>query len=406
MTTIKQVLDKHIGHVVFDKKLYRAISKYRYWYLNTSKDTLEFFGSNLLGVVPIRYTDKQIAMFYSEVLDVDFISLSEDLKQVGSINQDFKVSSDVFNITIMYVIHKWMTGSTINKDMKEEAVIVTATIFFYRTLAALIANGFKYNANPAIVQAAYANLTDKFLIKKLGSWNRVISNRVQALVGRDSKHFKTFNSFEPDERILYAITDAQGSIKVLFKNYYNEIVKAKDNEEVIGKDIAMVTDLEGEVVLLDKSRNLESHIEELFKSMTREESFIIKDYIEIVKDLTTNISSDDLTIALKYLTDEYSRHANKDVEEFVREVIVYSFDYLTNVRYDISANDLPKKLIALRNSFVSSRNTDPDFLSMKKLGDKIIRKAKLKRVNKSALTSIRTAIMLYLVLYVTIDIKK
>jgi len=287
--TIKDVFDDYMEFVVFDNKLLKAISKYRLNYLNSNPDTLEFFGGNLLGTVPLRFTDNQVNKFYNDVLDIDRELLVLSLKEVDSINEDYKVSSDDFNLTIMYVIHRFLTSKALNSAKRELGATEASIIFFYRTLAALTASSFKFNARPEIVQAAYSNMSNKFLIKKLGSWNKVIEDRVDNLIGKNSKHIKYLQAFKPDDRILYAITDAQGSIKTLFYNYYSEIVKAYESDEVIKSQSSTMKDVEGKEVIKDKTMSLDGLIDTALADLSRQETYLNYKLIKIILDISNNI---------------------------------------------------------------------------------------------------------------------
>jgi hypothetical protein len=119
--TLADVFDEHFKHVKFDSKLARNIYLYQIGYINRNREHLEFFGSNLLGVHVVRFKDSDVLKLFEEVLDVDFLSLSDDLKKVSSINQDYKVSSDVLNLTSMYLIHRFLTSSLIVDAARKRA---------------------------------------------------------------------------------------------------------------------------------------------------------------------------------------------------------------------------------------------------------------------------------------------
>lgn len=397
MPAIKEVMDQQLETVKFNNVLVNKIQRYRYDYLTSNPKNLEFFGNNLLGVIPLRYTERQVISYFDDVLEVDFYSISKALKKVESINQDFKVSSDVFNITIMYVMHRLLTSS-ISKTSKTQATRDMASIFYYRTLAALISHRFKYNADPAIVSAAYSNLNGKYLIKKLGSWNKVIEFRVDTLLGSSSKFLTDLTKFTDDDRILYAITDSQGSMKVLINNYFSEIVKAKDAGQRINASSSSITDIDGEDVLKDRLGNIETIISRLLTVMTDKDMFIKKDIINVIIDLNKNTNAEQLHNLLTWLQASYVGNYNKAIENVVRGSIVYANDFLTNNRPDIPKKDLSSILLAVRNSLASSRNRDATLKHLKTAIDKMIKKSKIRIVNSSDLSSTRTSLILYLFL--------
>jgi hypothetical protein len=69
MITLLDVFDEQFKHVKFDAKLAKAIYTYQISYINSSREYLEFFGSNLLGVHVIRFKDSDVTKFF-DVLDI------------------------------------------------------------------------------------------------------------------------------------------------------------------------------------------------------------------------------------------------------------------------------------------------------------------------------------------------
>ncbi len=398
MITIKSVLDDVFIGTIFDESLGNKVNKYILNYTHTNRDNLEFFSSNLLGVQPVRYTDRQILEFFTDVLDVEYLEIKQELTKVKSINQSFKVTSDVFNITLVYVTHKFLTSRVLKSKLREFYAKVTMSIFFYRTLAVLVAHGFKYNANKAIVEAAFNNLNNKYIIKKLGSWNKVVTFRTDNVLDIKSKHYDTLVSFLPDDKVLYVISDSQGSIKVLFKNYYSEIVKAKDNGDRLISVTNTVIDIEGNDVYKDKVGGTESDILKLLHVLSDKDGFVKRDLLPIIADINKNANITEVREFLVWLSDNYTSKHSKDIEKYLRDVLIYSFEYMRTQRTDVKSNDLPLLLLTLRNVYVSSRNKDPYFLDIKKLGDKLMKSAKLRSRNTNTHTANRTSVQLYLVL--------
>jgi len=398
MITIKMVLDPFFKDVKFNKSLGKKFSRYILDYTHSDKGNLEFFSSNLLGIHPARYTDRQILMLFSDILDVDFLDIKDGLTTVDEINQNFKISSDVFNIVIVYCTHRFLTSSLLKDRERIEYAKITISIFYYRTLAVLVAHGFKFNANKAIVEAAYSNLNNKYLIKKLGSWNKVVQYRVDNIIDGKSKHFRTLTNFDDDSRILYIITDSQGSIKTLFQSYYSEIVKAKDNNEMLISASNTIDDVDGNEILRDKVGGVESDILKLLHLIPEERAFIRVELLSVIGDLNKNANITTVREFLVWISTNYSSGYGSKIEEFIRGILVYSNEYLTTQRSDIKFNDLSTMLITLRNVLVSSRNQDVLFLNNKKLYDKLIKGSKIKINNKNIYSANRTSVALYIIL--------
>lgn len=103
---------------------------------------------------------------------------------------------------------------------------------------------------------AYANLSQKYLIKKLGSWNKVMEYRADALLGNESPHLQTFKQFNDDVKVQYAVSDSQGRIREMFKGYYSEFMMVHEEGKSIAVQKSTVMDAEGEESIREKTTDL------------------------------------------------------------------------------------------------------------------------------------------------------
>lgn len=188
MITLKEVLDDQFKDVVFDKRLMDAIYRYQVEFLNRNSEHLAFFGSNLIGVHAIRFRVADTLKFYKDVVDVDYLELERALKKVTTISQEFKIISDAFNLTMMYMVHRLATSPKLTDTQKKRAIYDMALVFFYRCIAVRQSDYFHFPADPKIAQAAYAKLSNKFLIKKVGTWRAVMEYRAKELVDPKGLH--------------------------------------------------------------------------------------------------------------------------------------------------------------------------------------------------------------------------
>ena len=404
--TLAEVFESNFKQVRFDSKLAKAIYHYQIKYVNTNREYLDFFGGNLLGVHPIRFKDSDIARLFNDVLDVDFIKLSQDTKTVSAINQEFKVSSDVFNLTIMFLIHKFLTSKQINDKDRQRAAYDSALLFFYRTIAALVADRFKYQSDPKLAQMAYANLSNKYLIKRLGSWHAVMDYRAKDLIDRQGIHYQKLVSFNDDFGIVYAVNDSQGRLRDLFKNYYNELKKVGESGSRIGTTSSVFLDLEGKENIKEKTRSVESYVNYVKELVVDEHSFIKDDLISVIIDINSNTSFRMVKSVLSWLSMNYSHGKyHKDIDLFLTTVVVHSFHLLHNSIHATNLRDYPTLLTKLKNLYLSTRSTDKDLVLIRDLGEKLI-KARGEHISESLLLSTRTSIILYITLRALVGINK
>jgi hypothetical protein len=396
---LKDAFDDCFRNVKWDRKLVSAIYHYQIGYINRNQEHIEFFGSKLLGVHVVRFKDSDVARFYSDVLDVDFYHLTEAVRKVPTIYHEATITSDIFNLTLMYMIHRFLTERNLDEKLRKRAAYDAALIFFYRCAAALQSATFRYPADPKIAQAAYSRLSKKFLIKQLGSWYEVMEYRANDLLDpKEGIHYENLVKFTDDLRIIYAIQDSQGRIKDLMKNYYNEFKKSHAGGESIGITGSTFYDVEGEETLKEKTKSVESYVLYIQKAITDKATFVQEDLVSVIANINKNTSFRMVKYTLSWMSDNYY-HGNlhKDIDRFITTTVIQSM-YLMNSSMDIKhKRDYPKILTDLKNLYLSTRTTDPEIEEIRDLGLKLMKKANPK-VSESLLLATRTSVILYITL--------
>jgi hypothetical protein len=396
MNTLKEVFDEHLKHVKFDSKLAKALYSYQVAYINKNHEHLEFFGGNLLGVQVIRFKDSDVLKMYDEVLDIDAQKLKEDIRKLDTINHTFKVSADIFNLTLMYLLHRFLTATTIPKQVSERAAYDVSMIFFYRCIAALLSDWVRYPFDPKIAQMAYANLSKKFLIKELGSWGKVMDYRAKDLSGVKSIHRSNLIKFTDDSTVVYAINDSQGRIRDLVKGYYSELAKVSQEGSGIATTSSTYMDADGEETIKEKTKSVEAYVSYIRNSIIDKHTFVKDDLVSIIARINTNTSFRMVKHTLNWLSENYNEGKHhKEVDDFLSITVIQSMYLIQNNIDTKHIRDYPHILIALKNLYLSTRTTDEDVDKIRELGLDLVNKANGKVSNSLALAT-RTSIILYI----------
>jgi len=398
MAGLKQTFDEHFVHVNFDKKLAHAVYRYQIGYVNSTPEYFEFFGSNLLGAHVIRFKDSDVLRFFNDVLDVDYQALSEAIRKVPTIDHEYKISGDIFNLTLMYVMHRFITADTLPGNIKTQAAKDTALVFFYRSIAALMSYYFKYPTDPKIAQAAYQRLSNKFLIKQLGSWAKVMEYRATNLLNRQSIHLEALARFTDDVAIVYAINDSQGRVKDLVKNYTAEFYKVHEEGVNVAVTSGTYLDADGEETIKEKTKSVEAYVGYIQQAIVDEHTFIKDDLVGVIARINTNTSFRMVRSTLKWIHEHQNdQKYHKDISEFIALVVVQSMYLIQNNMSPKNMRDYPYILHQLKNLYLSTRTVDPDIETIRKIGYKLI-KASNGKISESLTLSTRTSIILYIAL--------
>ncbi len=392
---IKDEFDVIFANVSFDKKLLAAIDKFHIDFINFNNEHIEFFGGKLMGTHVVRFTNNHLKSFY-ELFNVTELEIEAAIMKIPSIDKNRIVTSDPFNITCMYIAHRFITSDDLNNKERIHGATTTCIILNYRFLTGIMNRFFQYPIDTQMAQALYANLTYKFLIKKLKNWEDVIEYRAVSMVHENQLHHDTIKNFNNDEDILKAIADAQGRIKDMMKNIYKEFIKVHKTGQRIYLNNDTMFDEEGIEILRDRTLGLNNYIEYIL-DVTKDTNTLIKnELIEIISSLMENISEEVLVNCLTWMSNQGFTANEELVDDFIKTNIIFSFDYINNNKTILhNTKDLGLFLSTLRGAYMSSRSTDPNLLKLRDLGSKIVKLA-LKISNNAVISNMRTSLLLYI----------
>lgn len=410
MLSIKEAFDGLFEGIEIDKKLADKVYKWHIKYLNKNREQLEFFAGNLIGVQVVRFTVADIQSFYRDVLGLDMLNVESISRTITTIDQTRKVSSDPMNLCLMYLIHRFVTSTKLNEKDRKRAAYDTALVFFYRCLVIRQSEWFHFPADPKIAQAAYAKLSNKFLLKQLGSWKAVMDYRAKEFIREDTKdqdennHLANLIVFENDERITYAISDGEGRIRSMYKNYYFEFNKAVVSKDSIVSSSATIVDIEGIEKLKDKTRSVEKAIGLMQNIVHDQKSFNKPELVKAIIDINSNTSGRMLSQVLDWVSLNYTDVAmHKKIDEFIRLTVTHSY-HLVNEMGEGELTDLATVMVTLKNLYLSTRSSDPELLKVRKLGSEIVKRSAGK-VNNSLEMATRSALILYITLRAFVAVK-
>jgi hypothetical protein len=179
----------------------------------------------LIGVHKVRFTDDDRLAWFDDVLDVDEISLTNQLHSAPTINPDFMVSGDAMNHSFIWLLHKFHTSDKLSNSVIHDTKVALISIMHYKFITSLIAWYFKYPADREIALAAYSSLSKKFDIKQYGSWSALIRARAESIIAKSGIHFNTYVRYIDDRSIIYMVNDIQSRIRELIKALTREFME-------------------------------------------------------------------------------------------------------------------------------------------------------------------------------------
>lgn len=394
--TIKHVFEEECGNVKIDSRLVKRISQYVNRFINKNEEHVNFFGSNLLGVYIVRYLNADRDRWFSDVLDIDDTSLSDSLLSLDVINEEFKRTSDVVNLSSIWLLYA-LANSTLSARDKEKAMVDVVFMLQVKFLTSLFSHYFKFPADPEIAQATYEALSRKFGLKQYGSWRAFLIARSEEIVSRNGIHYKTFRDFNNDDDILYAITDIQGRIREVIKKMYAVLIMIRDNKGRISTTSSVV-EIDGETILKDRNNGLTVYKRYIHGIIPDRNSFIREEVIKVITDAMHTMPPTPFRELLTYVSVNYGQRGGEEIAELTEELLLHAFDFLSKNRKLLRGNvDIGNLVARLRALYMASKMADPSLIKAKELADSIVEKA-VNSKNKAVLSSLRTGLELYIVL--------
>lgn len=396
MNSIREIFDKELAHLKFDKDLAKKIKNYKINFIHRNRDHASFFGGNLLGVQVVRFLDTDTERWFEEILQADELVLQEEIWDLPTVNKEFIVSSNIFNQTCVYLTYKFNNSSLPMAD-KRDAMIDILTVLQIKFITSLLFRYFRYPADKALAEATYASLNNKFAIKEHGSWLKVLEQRAIDTISPQSIHLAAINQMRPDFSVINMLNDMQGRVRSYVKNVYAvmELVrhsggKINVTSNVVGHD--------GEEILRDTTKGVIVYTQYIKSIISDKRSFIREELLGPVLKAMPSANERFTIAALEYLSENYHKKDHQSIAKILDLAMVHSFHYLANNRQTLRANtDLIDMLVRLRGAYTSSRSTDPYLLEMRELTEQIIRPA-VKTKTQAVVASVRTAVLLYIVL--------
>lgn len=394
--SIRSIFEQNCKHLEFNAALAKKISDYKISLIHRNREHAAFFGGNLLGVQVVRFQDTDVDRWF-DLMDVDELLLQESLHALPTVNPEFIVSSNVMNQSCIYMTYKF-NNSTLPMDVKQKAMLDILVILQIKFITSLLFRYFRYPADKALAEATYASLSNKFAIKEHGTWLRVLEARAADCISPKSIHLNAINRMEPDFSVINMLNDTQGRIRSYVKNVYAVMEQVRASGGKISQTSSTVIGHDGEEILRDSTKGIATYTQYIKNIISDKRTFIRDELLEVVSEVMPSAPERFTQAALEHLSDNYYKHDHKDIDTILEKTLVHAFHYLSGNKQVVRANtNLADMLIRLRGAYTASRSQDEYLLIMRETTERVIRPA-VKTKTTSVVASVRTAVLLYIVL--------
>ena len=378
-------MEKHLGHIEPTAKLARQIHTYKNVWVSENSSMLT---GGLIGVESLHFKTAKTNEFMLDILNVIPEDITTDIKNTEVIKSNWKIVSDPVNLSWFYLMYLF-ENSSVSNTIKERAVKDLLRLFFYRSLAALHSNGFSYLQNTSVARAVFETLSNRFLIKKHGSWLKVTEHFVETSL--KTKHGKTIKSFKGSEEVKNLISYCSRRMASTFKEIYNVMANNLESGVTISSTSSEIT-IGDDAYVKDIITNPSLNIDRIMRSLSDKDSFMDKNVFDVAMSYSPSINNKDFEALLLAFQ---KNNLSKTVRVVVTTTSLLGHDYLT--RKDLYQESFTDILQSVKGLFISSRNSDKDLLDLRKTLDKFI-----SRHSKNQTAQTRVALRLGLLIYIFI----
>jgi len=399
---ISEVFLYHVGNIKIDKKLYDSLRAFRTNWIYKNESHINFMSSNLIGVYPIRFTKSDEEEIYA-IFNLDFRSLRDDLHDLPDIYKERHVSSNPRYLLLLYIAHLTIISKQSERN-KNKLLLEIYFILAIEIFSSLMTNFYKFSLDKDVASAVFEKLSNKFILKRVGSWQKLFENKAEDIYEPKGVHVKRLKTFKTVDA-TYVIADLQGKLRSIVKEMTKVVYEVKETAESRDTRSLLATDEEGDEKLLDVIHSNNIYHTSILDIIYRKNEFVNEDYIKIMKELYRNLHEKELKKVLDYISDNYVDN-KKEIDELVNTSIN------ANIRYLYLSKLYPpydKSIIAivkyLRGFWINSKVKDADNKKFKALAYKFTVKATGKKTNRIVVTVV-IALAIYIMLLAIKSTKK
>jgi hypothetical protein len=286
------------------------------------------FNGPTLGVHPMRFDVPSDRDALFNIFGITELQLVNIVKTIQSVDMSRKVTSDVFNIFCIWLIHMSYVYVR-SKEVREKFQLDVMKYLHYRYFTSLVNHSFPHGANSGVMSAVINSLTNRFDIVKHGTWKKTIEERCKDLLSKSSIHRTVLETGQDDKAFLYAISDTQSRMRDKVK----EIATVYYNQHASGISIghtSLVSEVDGKKLIASPRAVVDSVVMSVVTEVANIREFIDDAYM-------TSVTKEFTAVQLTYYAPHYHIFPVCQTCKFVRESLILSHVYRTTIARYISA---------------------------------------------------------------------
>ena len=392
---------KTFAPIEVDNQLLKNLASYVSNITHKNQEHIAFFGGNLFGVQIVRFTQHERDTWFNDIIGIDEYTLNDQIvaqcQRVKAIKMQWEVSSDVFNLSAVWVLYCIQNAKGLDEKKKHEAMMAVLFVLQFKFFSSRYFRYFRYPADKAIAEAAYSMLSMRFGIKQAGSWLKYFNTRSEEILGDKGIHSKVIDKMHDDDAVVYMLNDTQGRIREVLKLLYDNYLVAREKGARIAST-SMLVEHDGEAALRDQTNSFTNYITYIKSVLPDQNSFIKHELVELVEQIMPTMPPKYFQQTLVWMSANSTANMANKINALLEDTLIHCFDYLSEDKGIVrNTHDIAGLLSRLRGVYRSAKSSDPALLKIREDCESIVEKATQLR-NESVVSSVRTGVLLYICL--------
>lgn len=395
--SIREILIDN-SECIFDKKKLNQVVAFYINFLHKNDNHVNFFGSNLVGVYPVRFHEDDTNELLDDIGEViDFASLKSDLHANPEIVPSRMISGNPINHILPWMCHMFYTSSKLGQKDRELGALVCLNMMQIKFLTGLDARYFKFSGNEDLALALSETLTKKSLIKKYGSWRALIEYRSGNFLDiRKSVWIDVIKTFKTDRDVVKFINDIQSRVRKGYGNLTGKFHNLKEQEALIttSKSFSVIN---GEVALREYEHDVNKFRGRIITIIQYPNDLLKKELIDQILLLVPAADEKHLRNTLIFISENIEGRKKKyDMHDEIEGLTRYIFDFIK--KNELKIEDVAGNILTFRKKIRSHGTSDDNIIAIKEKMDDIIKESLPGISHDGTLSATKVSVILYLAL--------
>lgn len=366
------------------------------------------FDGPYLGVDPVAFTTSDYHTLF-DIFNVHEKDVEKAIRQIPSIDRNFNVISDPFNLLSMWLVH---LAPIYIKDKRicHNFMMSVLRYFHYKIFCSVVNNSFKHGTNKGVVEATIATLTKKSDIIKYESWRLLIDSHCEKILDPKDRFWKTLVDGSPDDMFLRVISESQTALRSKIVTFARAYYEVHTSGETVGFKSSVSENDEGEKILAQTASVIESATASIISEVLNPNMFVNDIAVADIADLFSTISPRMLKTALLKINETavLQTASNKfDETKMINKELVYigirslmleiirSMTRTCRLKL-VNMGNKAQVFETMRDTITSSRINDPDIKIIKRSLNELIDSFNITS-NPASAATLRIAVYLYII---------